>query len=497
VENYVVSLAFVVFLLTLASLLRKWYALSKLARKIPRPPTLVVPEQGHFHAESFEQTAETFFDCFRTANRHHILGQFDLERHLTPLSMQIRTLTSSARAVSGILILLALLITLYQLRKAVSDLSTTFDQVAQHSAAAEMVSRVQTSMSGVASSAATAFRISGYIILFAVTLLAVAAGAQKYSLTVLRRMSAWALLLHNHYLAEAASGGGSNDFTAVITSFRDVIRSFEGLQADLSAIGSFRADLVRSADAITDAVKVLPTQIQGNMDRLSSGAFREIADHLDKHYDVLCKVLAIYGDQEMRMKEIQALARDLNHQNTELTSSLMPLKEVTPSLGKLTTAVDSWTSATDRLVSSADQLDAKIDRLPLPQIEDAVTHAKAAAERLIRLQAESTQLLQNWSELLPEWKMALSADRAALLEAVRQSLGELNEKLKPLKVVETLDAKLVESIRSSADDTRKHLVELENLVQRSDHAAQLGILRETVDEIRQLTAAPLWKRIVG
>ena len=172
-------------------------------------------------------------------------------------------------------------------------------------------------MGRVADSAAQAFRISGTIIFFAIVLLALSALSQRFALSVLHRLSNWVLLIYNVRISESAGGGGSVDFSGAISAFREVITSFDGMSNDLVAIGSFRADLIQSSNSIRDAVAKLPTQIQGNMDRLSTGAFREIADHLEKHYSVLCKILAIYGDQEMRVKEIQTFVKELGQQNAE------------------------------------------------------------------------------------------------------------------------------------------------------------------------------------
>src|SRR5262249_2078034 len=140
------------------------------------------------------QLGNQFIGSFRSADANNALGQFDVEKQLTPVGLRLRSMGSSTRAIAGLLILIALVITLLNVQVAVASLGDTFRQLADQSspqAPRDVVSSVQKAMGDVAGTASSAFLLSGLTVGAAFLLLGLALGIQREAARELRRLLSW------------------------------------------------------------------------------------------------------------------------------------------------------------------------------------------------------------------------------------------------------------------------------------------------------------------
>ena len=126
------------------------------------PPTNLGAEAAPFSGSGeLPKLGNQFMAAFRTADSNNALSQFDVEKQLTPVALRLRSMGTSTRGIAGLLILVALVITLLNLQGAVASLGDTFRQLADPTQKQNVVSSVQNAMGDVAGTASSAFLLSG------------------------------------------------------------------------------------------------------------------------------------------------------------------------------------------------------------------------------------------------------------------------------------------------------------------------------------------------
>lgn len=331
-----------------------------------------------------------FIAAFRTADGNNALSQFDVEKQLTPIALRLRSMGSSTRSVAGLLILVALVITLLNLQGAVASLGDTFRQLADQTkpqAGADVVSSVQNAMGDVATTASSAFLLSGVTVGSALVLLIFALGLQRQAAQDLRRLVAWGHSAYGARLADNAKRTPAEqrvEFSDAIKSFSTLVDSFGTLSTELATLGEFRTELATAVSAISTAVDKLPATIQANISSLSSQVTREIAEDLKRQYEILNRLLAAYGDLGLNVKSIEKFTTEVTKQHGEASKALINLSGLPAYVLNLT-----QTSAT--LSTAVADLKRKTDEMPVFDFKPTETTLAEVETGLRGIQASLTQ----------------------------------------------------------------------------------------------------------
>lgn len=343
------------------------------------PPTNPGAEPAPFSGKSeLPKLGNQFINAFRTADANNSLSQFDVEKQLTPIGLRLRSMGASTRAIAGLLILVALVITLLNLQGAVASLGDTFRELADQSkpqASKDVVSSVQNAMGAVAEKASSAFLASGITVGSAFVLLIFALGLQRQAAQELRRLIAWGNSAHAARLADSAKRSPAEqrvEFSDAIKSFSTLVDSFGTLGTELATLGEFRTELATAVTAISTAVDKLPATIQANISSLSSQVTREIAEDLKRQYEILTRLLVAYGDLGLNVKTIEKFTSEVVKQHGEASQALVSLAGLPANIQRLNQTSEALTTAVADLKRKTDdipQLDFKPTETTLVEVE--------------------------------------------------------------------------------------------------------------------------------
>jgi hypothetical protein len=501
ISQFVICVVLVVSAAMLFSLLRKWRELHGFHREISIHKDSSVPPEGHFRGPTFGRLASDFFGEMRRFTSPELATRIDVRRQMEPLAIGLRMFSASARAVSGLLILGALLLTLFNLQNAVANLSGTFRDIAQspvnqttgtnQQQPLDSVSRIQVSMSSVADVASEAFRLSSVSIGCALLLLAASWLSQRHANQAMSDFTALGIRVHNTLLLPAEGADAATpewDPRKATEALGNAVVAFEGVSRDLGELATFRVQLQESTNAIKEAVEKLPTSINKSMGEVSTSVAKQIGDNLTQHYDVLMRILAIYGDQQKSMADLKAFAAEVSKQSKASTESLAALKGLGPSVDILSKAVSDFGGDTSVLTRTVMTLDEKVAKLPVMQIGDSVRQLKESGEELSRLLSESRNIQGDLSGFLGSWRAALSAEHKAVVGDVSASLTQVSNRLEALKGLADVSKSVnglhpaVAEVKSALSTAAGSINTLLALSPSRDQVAEISSRLERLDE---------------
>ena len=391
------------------------------------PPTGVGPDATPFSGRGeLPKLGNQFITAFRTADSNNTLGQFDVEKQLTPAALRLRSIGASTRSLAGLLILVALVITLINLQAAVAVLGDTFQQLADRTkpeaqGGRDVIGSVQNAMSEVARTASSAFLLSGITVGAALVLLFVALGLQRQASQDLRRLVAWGHGAHAARLADNAKRTPAEqrvEFSDAIKSFSSLVDSFGTLSGELANLGEFRRELGTAVAAISGAVDKLPATIQANMSSLSSQVTREIAEDLKRQYEILTRLLAAYGDLGLNVKMLEKFTEEVIKQHGDASKALVSLSGLPAHMQRLTQSSESLSTSVNDLKRKTDEMpafDFKPTESTLVEVETAIRGIQSS---LVQFR-DRTQLKQD----------GLDAVLGVLMTRINE-VGKSNEDLK-------------------------------------------------------------------
>jgi hypothetical protein len=517
VSIWVIAADLIVAGTVLFRLITKWIALNSLSKAIPNESG-ELPEDHAFGpaASDLGRSARGFFAEMRTFHNANALSQFDVRRQMESLALKLRSFSATARAVAGILILTALLVTLFNLQNAVSNLSSTFRDIAETSRvnttgqAVDLVSSVQNSMSRVAQAASEAFRLSAVAIFMALVLLSTSLLAQRHANHTFGRFSAWAWRVYNTLVARGLKRTAAEDhadFSGAISEFKNVVHAFEELSKDLTTIAGFREEMKDATTAIRDAVEKLPATINTSMGAVSTTVAKEIGNNLEKHYSVLMKVLATYGDQETRYKELNAFTKTVLQQNKAASDALASLQGLPKALETLVASVSAHANDTSRLTVAAGQLDDKVSKLPVLEISHSVRDLQVAGTGLNALVADSKAIQEQWKIFLNGWREALRAEQSDIIKDIAGRLSQVSSKLENLRALESIgptlssgfekQAEAAKAIESSISAVSIHMIRLRDEIGAPAQRMELSEILTRLEDLDKDVNKSIWQRLRG
>ena len=435
------------------------------------PPTGLGTEATPFSGSGeLPKLGNQFITAFRTSEGNNALSQFDVEKQLTPIALRLRSLGSSTRSIAGLLILVALVITLLNLQGAVASLGDTFRQLADQSkpkGGPDVVSSVQNAMGAIAEKASSAFLASGITVGSAFILLMFALGLQRQAAQDLRRLIAWG---HGAYAARLADNAKRTpaeqrvEFSDAIKSFSTLVDSFGTLSTELATLGEFRTELATAVSAISTAVDKLPATIQANISSLSSQVTREIAEDLKRQYEILNRLLAAYGDMGLNVKTIEKFTTEVLKQHGEASQALVALSGLPANMQRLSQTSESLSTAVADLKRKTDdipQFDFKPTESTLAEVEASLRGIQSSLSQF----RDRTQLKQD----------GLDAVLGVLMTRIND-VGKSNEDLKQ-SAIGPLTYQLAE--------IQRRLEAVDGNINRTDYGQLIGDIQEQLTEIQK------------
>jgi hypothetical protein len=429
------------------------------------PPTGFGSDPAPFSGKGeLPKLGNQFINAFRTADANNAISQFDVEKQLTPTALRLRSMGQSTRSVAGLLILVALVITLLNLQGAVSSLGVAFRRLPdpakpETQTSTEVVSSVQNAMGGVADTASSAFLASGATIGSALILLVCALGLQRQAAQDMRRLIGWGHSAYAARLADSAKRTPAEqrvEFSDAIKSFSALVDSFGTLSTELATLGEFRTELATAVVAISTAVDKLPATIQANISSLSSQVTREIAEDLKRQYEILSRLLAAYGDLGLNVKTIEKFTTEVIKQHTDASQALVSLAGLPAHMQRLTSSSDALSNAVTDLKTKTDQMpafDFKPTETTLAEVEASLNGIQTS---LVQFR-ERTQLKQDGLEATLGVLMASIKEVGKSHDDLKQSaispitaqLGEIQRRLDAVdaNVINTDYGQLIAGIR--------------------------------------------------
>jgi hypothetical protein len=419
-----------------------------------------------------------FVADFKRADSARILSQFDVERQLAPVAMRLLGVGASTRAFAGLLILIALVVTLLNLSSAVGVLGDTFSALAANAGTSQrnVVQQVQEAMGKVANTGYLAFSMSGSVILGAFLLLAAALGVQREARSVLRQLASWAHSTHTLRLVEAAREGETAkpaDFSGVVVEFSRVVGKFSTLSDDLGKLGDFRTELTSAVTSISEAVDKLPTVMKDNMSTLSSTVATEVIQTLTDHHDTLKAILATYADMKLNVAKMEEFISTVTRQHGEAAEALKHL-------GSLPADTRKLADVCTQLAVTVGDLKAKTEAIPALGIGET----RKALVDLLALTEELGKTLRG-----------ATGDSSRKLSALLHSLGVLEVGLAELvKQQGDFKKESLERTSNAYVEMSRRLADLDGSVRRSDRGSKIDEMAKQITIIQNRGLFGLFSR---
>jgi hypothetical protein len=432
--------------LAFKAILRAALELAAFERGLKRLPNDGFPSglvfQGSY--ESCRLATEFLGLCSRAVEKE-MIGAVSVDRASAPLISYFRTLVNTPRSWAGVLILCGLLVTLLNLQGSVGtlgasfqSLSTTQTELSQR-AAADSVRQIQTAMGDIASRAHDAFLQSFRVIALATLLLALTLVIANRAQRVSRTFATWANSAHLRALVNRPPVQETQveKLNELISKLADVATGFESLSPAMTSVGDLGAKLDASSQIVAEAVQKLPDTINASVGQLSVEVTRDISAHLNHQIEHLKKILAIYGDQELRVKKIQEYLDKTGDAMEAALKSLRNLSSLPGKIDALTDAVQKFGGSAATVASSCAVLDAKIEHMPVldvARIDQIATLVSGISAEVREFTKNSPELISGavnakLDRLSNVTQTLAGRDPTSAIAKLREDIGELRSTL--------------------------------------------------------------------
>ena len=393
---------------------------------------------------------------FETAKQKKCLHAFDLQQRLAFVRRMPSSMFNGGRSAAGLLILCGLLVTLWNLQRAVGPLGEAFHQLSvqqeaplsgsseaqQPDDAQRSISQIQNTMSRVASSAHRGFFWSFCFISCAVLIGAACLWGQSHASTTVIRFSVLAESRYREDLPEQLSiADAATTFREAANALGGLTRSFNDVVIALNALRAFSDTMDETRDMLRKSLEAIPVRIQESMGLVTKDMVRNLETAMKEQADAIHRILVIYGEQEFRIGEIRQQVAAIHTLSERIAQSAAPLETVPTHLAAINNALRQHSSATYRLEATAKLIETAIHEIPSEQLLESA-HA---------LSDSASQLRISHSEVLQESKTLL--ERSAGLENTARELRERFESLEQISK-DTLRKLEQATIESSGDRKR-------------------------------------------
>lgn len=436
-------------------------------------PEGALPQGSVFEGRSdLPQLANGFLAKLASAAAGGRLIEFNLQQGLSTIAGSIRSMTMMPRALVGILILGALLVTLFNLQGSVATLGKAFRDLSNKQSTtavsdnAPPVDTIQRAMGDVADTARRAFITSAWIISVAALGLLFTVAVQRKGARAFNGFSRWAADAYH----DAIAAMPALDQQAQLAELNETLKQMAGLVSALSEMGqgmstlaAFGKQMGAASEAITAAIERLPTNINSSIVQLSGQVVRGISESLEHHVQYLSRLVLIYGQQEMRMHEIHKYVDDTLALTKDVSSSLKPLATLPSELEKLVQSVGRWVTGSNQLNDNVVKLQSKVEALPTEEMRNVLNDLRSDTQTFGVLLAEMRLVSQTLSSDLSSLSSRVGANITTELFRWSKDWGEKFTTLE--RMVQERDprqlAALLSEIRAAGTSLAERLVAIE------------------------------------
>lgn len=338
------------------------------------------------HGNSLMIREMTRFDkSIALAIETRTLQYFDLGQNLTPIHRAVGSVSGFLRPAAGWCLLLGLTITLFNLQGAVGELSKAFSNLSgvEHANSANVADggvstsnreqNVTDRMAGMADMASRAFRMSLAFICIALLCGVSSAFLERSGRKAALEFEEWAVTFYQsslpgqlpitegtvaHLLAESMK-----NMTDVIEELRTASGAFANLQPLVSAMSG-------ATIAIETAMRQLPEDVRSSMSSITSEMVTQLNETLGESTEYTKKILAIYAEQELRVKSLHTVVTTTHTALVEIRNSHKLLETLPAQTIRLSDAAAS-------LAASSKEISVRLDLIPTESLAEA---ARALSE---------------------------------------------------------------------------------------------------------------------
>jgi hypothetical protein len=412
-----------------------------------------------------------------------LLAQLQPERELATITAGLSARLGRAKALSGLLIILGLLITLNNLRVAVQEMRSALEPSQTAGASASPMdsapatgsvapdSKVRQGIGGIAAAAGTAFGYSTIAIGLAAFVVVLSVGAQRTANSAVGSFAAWLFERHDErLLAEAEPQDTASKLAYAADTLARVAIVFEATNDALADLNLFGVQLGAAATEISGAISELPSQIDNSMAKISSDVAQGIRSRLDHQGEDLKALFAIYADHGRVLSETIKFISQIAEANKAASAALVSLGRLPADIEAVATFAATTGKAAAELTTTIQALDRKVEALPAVELSKAANHLSDAAGRIVKLGDEVAAIPETMK----------SAVASVVDEASRRDRAAL------AREVERLEAVLKTIKNDVTADTAEHSTELQ---------ATLLRLQTAIDEASRRDGAALAREL--
>ncbi len=377
----------------------------------------------------------------KDAHAQGLLQDYDIDAAIRRVHTAGTQRAAFARALAGIVIILGLLVTLFNLRVSVSNLESVFENMRTKTSVAVPplgappvtnddslnTDALQNAMAGIASSATLAFGWSAAFISIACGLLL---GSFGWTLLITPNYSRFDETVHTLYLRLLPKHDDQaqlfGNLAQAVQSLEKLSETFEQTNISLKQIGGFGERFEAAAHEIAEAVAKVPAGMRESVADMSGSLAREIAQELAHYIEHIKGILAIYGDQQVLLTTIVKAMSNMEDDWHRSSEALADLGKIPESITGLQAAIGLYTADTAKLNTSVSELDQKVQALPIQDLSSAAHDMRALADNLAPLVGSVQDVTGRMKELVAG--IVTESQREAR-DYILASLTEMNIKM--------------------------------------------------------------------
>jgi hypothetical protein len=428
------------------------------------------------------------------ATRH---VEYDLDRDLRGLRTDVTSYLTVVRAAAGVLIIVGLLITLFNLRGAVGNLQQTFRSPIENASEKKDerssfgqenkvidTKTVREGMQGIAGAAKTAFQLSAVVISLAAALLVLAFVASQFAASRVQRFEWWAEDLYHKALEQAAARRPEDvvhNLSATVVHLANLTRTFETTNSALQELKSFGEKMDNAAQQITFAVANLPGNIGASMSSISTEVAQGINQDLRHQVEYLKGILTIYSDQHNVLKKIMDFIESVSKSQKSSSDSLLALQSLPLQIQAVAQNVKLAADTGAVMHSATKLLERKIDALPMEELNGASKELRASLANIGTIEHTLTDFKQQFVALMAaSGTEATNQIKSALDKAVSEIAATKHSITAASETTVSRLGTLATQIKTDLNQQSRNIMPAE-LIERLD---------EIVSEVRQITLNP-------
>jgi ubiquinone biosynthesis protein UbiJ len=373
---------------------------------------------------------------FESAKLKHGLHQFDVQRRLDSVHRLPAEIFRPWRSIAGLLILCGLLCTLATLSMAVKPLGDAFrelsknQQMSSSSTAAsprspvsgsDKVALIQKTMGEMADKARLAFGLSFLFISAAFGVMATVARMQRNRTYLIFEFANWAEQEYRSALPEQISiGEAASAFKENAQALGELTRSFNDLSLSLEAVKNFSATMTDVREAIVKALDRMPGEIQASMGLVTKDMVKNLERSMKDEVEAIKKILAIYGQQEVKIDEIRNCVTTVKEMTEKITHAATALEVVPRQLDAIDGSLKQHSSVAGQIETTAKRIEDSVLAFPSEELRGSAKALIEATAKIGHAHAQTADAV---------------ADLQSKISAVTTLDSELGKKLQTITTV--------------------------------------------------------------